>query len=66
MQDISAYLFLPEAKRTMQERMVEDLQDEPRWDELFKRTRSQLAVAAQRARQQIAAGMATPINYEQP
>jgi hypothetical protein len=42
---------------------MEDLQDELRWDELFKRTQPQLAVAARRARQQIAAGMATPMEY---
>jgi len=45
-----------------QERM-EDLQDELRWNELFKHTQPQLAVAARRARQQIATGMATPMDY---
>lgn len=44
---------------------IEDLQDELRWDELFQRTQSQLAVAAQRAKQQIAAGMTTPMDYNQ-
>lgn len=44
---------------------VEDLQDELRWDELFKRIQPQLAVAARRARQQIAAGMATPMDCNQ-
>ena len=44
---------------------MEDLQDELRWDELFKRTQSQLAAAARRAKQQIAAGMATPMDYDQ-
>lgn len=42
---------------------TEDLQDELRWDELFKRTQSQLVAAARRAKQQIAAGMATPMDY---
>jgi hypothetical protein len=44
---------------------IEDLLDELRWDELFKRTQPQLIAAARRAKQQIAAGMATPMNYEQ-
>ena len=47
-----------------QERM-EDLQDELRWNEFFKRTQPQLGAAARRAKQQIAAGMATPMDYEQ-
>ena len=42
---------------------IEDLQDELRWDELFKRTQSQLVAAARRARQQISAGLATPMDY---
>lgn len=42
---------------------IEDLQDELRWDNLFERTQPQLAVAARRARQQIAAGMTTPMDY---
>ncbi len=45
--------------------LMEDLQDELRWDELFRRTQPQLAVAARRARQQIAAGMAMPMDYNQ-
>jgi len=44
---------------------IEDLQDELCWDELFRRTQSQLAVAARCAKQQIAAGMATPMDYNQ-
>lgn len=42
---------------------TEYLQDELHWDELFRRTQPQLAAAARRARQQIAAGMATPMDY---
>jgi len=45
--------------------LIEDLQDELRWDELFKRTQPQLATAAQRTKQQMAAGMATPMDYSQ-
>ncbi|MEI2689684.1 MAG: hypothetical protein V9H69_08205 [Anaerolineae bacterium] len=44
---------------------MEDLQDELRWDELFKRTQPQLSAAARRAQQQMAAGMATPMDYSQ-
>lgn len=44
---------------------IEVMQDELRWDELFKRTQPQLAVAARRAKQQIAAGMATPMDCNQ-
>lgn len=53
-----------EPEDTMQE-VSEDLQDELRWDELLKHTQPQLAVAARRARQQIAAGMTTPMDYNQ-
>lgn len=44
---------------------MENLQDELRWDELFRRTQPHLTAAARRARQQIAAGMATPMDYNQ-
>ncbi len=43
---------------------MEDLQDELRWDSLFKRTQPQLAAAARRAKQQIAEGKASPMDYE--
>jgi hypothetical protein len=42
-----------------------DLQDEVRWDTLFKKTQPQLIAAAQRARQEIAQGLAKPMDYEQ-
>jgi hypothetical protein len=42
-----------------------DLQDEGRWDTLFKKTQPQLIAAAQRARQEIAQGLAKPMDYEQ-
>ncbi len=58
---------LPEA---MQEQVVNhlrehlaDLQDEMQWDDLFRRTQAQLAAAAQRARQEIDAGQAQPMDY---
>jgi hypothetical protein len=44
---------------------MEDLQDELRWDNLFARTQPQLSAAARHAKQQIAAGMATPMDCNQ-
>lgn len=44
---------------------VEDLLDELRWDSLFARTQSQSGAAAKRAKQEIAAGMLSPMDYEQ-
>ncbi len=44
---------------------LEDLQDELQWDSLFKKTQPQLASAARRAKQEIAQGLAKPINYDQ-
>lgn len=43
---------------------MEDLQDELRWDRLFKRTQPQLAAAARRAKQEIAEGKAAPMDYD--
>ena len=43
---------------------MEDLQDESRWDSLFKRTQPQLVAAARRAKQQIAEGKASPMDYD--
>jgi hypothetical protein len=43
---------------------VENLQDEIQWDITFKKTRSQLVAAAQRARQEIAEGHAKPMDYD--
>jgi len=44
---------------------IEEIQDETEWDALFKRTRKQLVVAAQRAKREIAAGLAKPLDYDQ-
>jgi hypothetical protein len=41
-----------------------DLQDEGRWDTLFKKTQPQLSAAARRARQEIAQGHAQPMDSE--
>lgn len=43
---------------------LEELLDELRWDELFKKTQPQLIAAAKRAKQEIAAGLAKPMDCE--
>lgn len=42
-----------------------DMQDELVWDAQFKRTQPQLIAAARRARQQIAEGLAEPLDYDE-
>jgi gamma-glutamyl:cysteine ligase YbdK (ATP-grasp superfamily) len=44
---------------------LEDLQDDLRWDALFKRTQGQLVAATQRAKEEIAQGLAKPMDYDQ-
>jgi hypothetical protein len=44
---------------------LEELQDDLRWNRLFQQTQPQLAAAARRARQEIAAGKASPMNYDE-
>jgi hypothetical protein len=44
---------------------LEDLQDDLRWDSLFKRTQGQLIAAARRAKEEIAQGLAKPMDYDQ-
>jgi hypothetical protein len=44
---------------------IADLEDEERWDNSFKRTQESLVAAAQKAKQEIAAGKSVPMNYEQ-
>ncbi|CDM94080.1 MULTISPECIES: hypothetical protein [Limnospira] len=44
---------------------IADLQDEQRWDTAFNRTQSALVTAARHAKQQHAAGQATPLNDNQ-
>ncbi len=39
-----------------------DVQDETQWDDQFKRTQPQLVAAARRAKREIAAGRAEPLN----
>jgi hypothetical protein len=56
----------------LQEKVVEhirdyitDLADEQLWDASFKRTQDSLVAAAQKAKQEIAAGRSTPMDYQQ-
>ena len=44
---------------------VSDLQDEARWDESFLKTQNNLVAAARRAKQEIADGQASAMDYEQ-
>jgi hypothetical protein len=44
---------------------IDDLRDEMRWNQSFRRTQSNLVAAAQRAKQEIAEGQATAMDYEQ-
>lgn len=41
---------------------VEDLREELHWDNLFQKTQPQLIAAARRAREEMAAGKAKPLN----
>jgi hypothetical protein len=43
---------------------LEDLQDELEWDTLFKKTQPQLVAAARRAKQEIAQGLAKPMDLD--
>jgi hypothetical protein len=44
---------------------IDELQDEIRWNESFQRTQNKLVAAAKRAKQEIAEGQATAMDYEQ-
>lgn len=44
---------------------IDDLQDEIRWNKSFQRTQPKLAAAAKRAKQEIAEGQATVMDYNQ-
>jgi hypothetical protein len=43
---------------------IATLQDEFQWDATFKRTQPQLIAAARRAKQEIAAGLAVPLDHD--
>jgi glycerate-2-kinase len=56
----------------LQEQVVEhvrayiaEIEEEKRWDESFKRTKNNLVAAARKAKEEIAAGLSTPMDYEQ-
>ena len=42
---------------------IEDLREELQWDTTFQKTHSQLIAATRRAKQEIAAGQAKPLDY---
>jgi glycerate-2-kinase len=42
-----------------------EIEEEKRWDESFKRTKQNLVAAARKAKEEFAAGMAKPMDYEQ-
>lgn len=44
---------------------ISDLQDEMLWEESFQKTQSNLIAAARRARQEIAQGQSSPMDYDQ-
>jgi hypothetical protein len=44
---------------------IAEMQDDIEWDIQFQRTQQQLVVAARQARQEIAAGLAEPMDYTQ-
>lgn len=44
---------------------INDLQDEIRWNESFQGTEQKLVAAARRAKQEIAEGQATAMDYDQ-
>jgi len=44
---------------------IDDLQDEVHWNKSFQRTQQKLVTAAKRAKQEIAEGQATALDYDQ-
>lgn len=44
--------------------LVEDARDEARWDDLFERKKASLVAAARKARNDIAAGKASDMDYD--
>lgn len=44
---------------------IEDLRDEVQWGATFNKTQAQLVAAARRAKQEIAAGQAKPLDLDQ-
>ena len=44
---------------------ITELDDELQWDKSFEKTQSKLVAAAKLAKQQVAQGLAQPMDYEQ-
>ena len=44
---------------------ISDLGDEARWEASFQKTQANLVAAARRAKQEIARGLASPMDYDQ-
>jgi hypothetical protein len=44
---------------------ISELEDEKRWNASFERTQDKLIAAARKAKQEIAAGQAVPMDYDQ-
>jgi hypothetical protein len=44
---------------------IAEMQDESEWDTLFERTSDQLVAAARKAKEEIAAGKAKPMDYDE-
>ncbi|MBD2329964.1 hypothetical protein [Alkalinema sp. FACHB-956] len=42
-----------------------EIEEEKRWEDSFKRTKQNLVAAARKAKEEIAAGLSTPMDYEQ-
>jgi hypothetical protein len=43
---------------------IQELHDEIKWDESFKKTQTKLVAAARRAKQEMAEGKAQPMDYD--
>lgn len=44
---------------------IQDLEEELKWEQSFKKTESNLIAAAKRAKQEIAEGLAKPMDYDE-
>ena len=43
---------------------IQDLEEELKWEQSFKKTQSNLIAAAKRAKQEIAEGLSEPMDYD--
>ena len=44
---------------------IQDLEEELKWEQSFKKTESNLIAAAKRAKQEIAEGLSKPMDYDE-